>query len=47
MEHAVPEAFEPVAHVFGPDGRVYTQANLARTGGEQTCQMMLVPPDSN
>jgi len=47
MEHAVPDAFEPVAHVFGPDGRVYAQANLARTGGEQTWRMMLVPPDHN
>lgn len=30
----------------GPDGKVYTQSNLAPGGGEKTWQSMLVPPGS-
>jgi phospholipid/cholesterol/gamma-HCH transport system substrate-binding protein len=30
----------------GPDGRVYTQSNLARSAEQQTWQSMLVPPGS-
>ncbi len=30
----------------GPDGKVYTQSNLAQSGGEKSWQSMLVPPGS-
>ncbi|MDT5016785.1 MAG: phospholipid/cholesterol/gamma-HCH transport system substrate-binding protein [Mycobacterium sp.] len=31
----------------GPDGKVYTQSNLAHNAGNQTWQSMLVPPSGN
>jgi phospholipid/cholesterol/gamma-HCH transport system substrate-binding protein len=39
-------AYDPVTGSYvGPDGRAYTQANLAQNGtGERTWQSMLLPP---
>lgn len=37
--------YDPASGKYvGPDGRVYTQSNLARDGSEQTWQSLLVPP---
>jgi phospholipid/cholesterol/gamma-HCH transport system substrate-binding protein len=40
--------YDPATGTYvGPDGKVYTQSNLAPTSGEQTWQSMLVPPAGN
>ena len=41
--------YDPSSGTYvGPDGQVYTQANLAaRAEGEQTWQTMLLPPKGN
>jgi phospholipid/cholesterol/gamma-HCH transport system substrate-binding protein len=37
--------YDPATGTYvGPDGKVYTQSNLARTSTEQTWQSMLLPP---
>ncbi|ODQ95110.1 MCE family protein [Mycolicibacterium holsaticum] len=37
--------YDPATGTYlGPDGRVYTQRDLARNGGERTWQSMIVPP---
>ena len=45
---AVPIAaaeYDPATGTYvGPDGKVYTQSNLARDGGAHTWQDMLAPP---
>ncbi|WP_275571952.1 MCE family protein [Mycolicibacterium vanbaalenii] len=39
--------YDPATGTYvGPDGRVYTQSNLAEHGGAQTWQSMLTPPGS-
>jgi phospholipid/cholesterol/gamma-HCH transport system substrate-binding protein len=39
--------YDPASGTYvGPDGKVYTQSNLAHSAGEQTWQSMLVPPGS-
>jgi phospholipid/cholesterol/gamma-HCH transport system substrate-binding protein len=44
----VPAAeYDPATGSYlGPDGRVYTQSDLATAGGERTWQSMLLPPGS-
>jgi phospholipid/cholesterol/gamma-HCH transport system substrate-binding protein len=40
--------YDPATGTYlGPDGHVYTQANLARSATEQTWQSMLMPPTGN
>ena len=41
--------YDPSSGTYvGPDGQVYTQANLARSAAEeQTWQTMLLPPKGN
>jgi phospholipid/cholesterol/gamma-HCH transport system substrate-binding protein len=40
--------YDPSSGTYvGPDGRVYTQSNLARNAEDQTWQSMLVPPTGN
>lgn len=39
--------YDPATGTYvGPDGRIYTQSNLAQTAKDQTWQSMLVPPGS-
>jgi phospholipid/cholesterol/gamma-HCH transport system substrate-binding protein len=41
--------YDPATGTYvGPDGRIYTQANLAHGAAEgQTWQTMLIPPNAN
>jgi phospholipid/cholesterol/gamma-HCH transport system substrate-binding protein len=40
--------YDPAAgNYVGPDGQLYTQANLAQQRGPQTWQSMLLPPEGN